>query len=146
MCSRILQDNIDALEYTGGVPYHILKPILEKATPDQLFTMEHHNPYIVEDSDELWVLHCKKQFRNKQREEMESWRDMYMRCLDEREAKLKTLTANIKQSQDKSLPVRQTKLAYVDSIVKPPRSVQRKQVRVCQFNMFKYYRLIKCYR
>lgn len=51
-----------------------------------------------------------------------------MRCLDEREAKLAALTANIKQSQDKSLPVRQTKLAYVDSFVKPPREIARKQV------------------
>lgn len=62
---------------------------------------------------------------------METWRDMYMRCLDERDARLKALTANIKQSQDKSLPVRQTKLAYVDSVVKPPRNIARKQVFVC---------------
>jgi len=70
----------------------------------------------------------KQEFRNEKREEMETWRDMYMRCLDERDARLKALTANIKQSQDKSLPVRQTKLAYVDSVVKPPRNIARKQV------------------
>lgn len=52
-----------------------------------------------------------------------------MRCLDEREAKLKALTENIKLAQDKSIPVRQTKLAYVDSVVKPPRDVIRKQVK-----------------
>lgn len=119
---------ISALEYTGGVPYLILKPILDKATPEQLFSMEHYNPYLVEDSDELWQLHCQKYFKNKKREELESWRDMYMRCLDEREAKLKALTANIKQSRDKSLPVRQTKLAYVDSNAKPPRNIAKKQV------------------
>lgn len=71
---------------------------------------------------------CLQEFRNKKREELESWREMYLRCLDEREAKLKALTANIKQSQDKSIPVRQTKLAYVDSVVKPPRNIARKQV------------------
>lgn len=129
LCTHVLQDNIDALEYTGGVPYSILKPVLERATPDQLFTLENHNPYLIEDTDELWRLHCGKEFRPKRREEMESWRDMYMRCLDEREAKLRLLTANIKQSQDKSLPVRQTKLAYVDSVVKPPRTVARKQAK-----------------
>ncbi|KAJ8957481.1 hypothetical protein NQ314_006540 [Rhamnusium bicolor] len=104
LCVRVLQDNIDALEYTGGVPYLILKPVLDKATPDQLFNMEHHNPYLIEDTDELWLLHCQKEFRNKKREELESWREMYMRCLDEREAKLNAITANIKQSQDKSTP------------------------------------------
>ncbi|XP_060525779.1 transcription elongation factor B polypeptide 3 [Cylas formicarius] len=129
LCSRILQDNLDALEYTGGVPYSILKHILEKANPDQLYMLEHHNPYLIDDTDELWHLHCQKEFRNKQREEMESWREMYMRCLDEREAKLKALTANIKQSQDKSLPVRTTKLAYVDDVAKPPRNIARKQLK-----------------
>nr|CAH7744675.1 unnamed protein product [Callosobruchus chinensis] len=128
LCVRILQDNIDALEYTGGVPYSILKPVLEKATPDQLFNMEHHNPYLIEETDELWQLHCQKEFRTKKREELESWREMYMRCLDEREARLNAITANIKQAQDKSIPVRTTKLAYVDSVVKPPRNIARKQV------------------
>lgn len=116
------------MEYTGGVPYDILKPVLEKATPDQLYILENHNPYLIEDTDELWQFHCMKEFRTKHREEMESWRDMYIRCLDEREAKLKALTANIKLAQDKSLPVRQTKLAYVDTVAKPPRNIARKQV------------------
>jgi transcription elongation factor B polypeptide 3 len=48
--------------------------------------------------------------------------------LDEREAKLKALTTNIQQSIAKSTPVRQTKLAYVDSVAKPPRNVARQQV------------------
>lgn len=118
-----------ALEYTGGVPYLILKPILDRATPDQLFNMEHHNPYLIEETDELWQLHCQKDFRTKKREELESWREMYMRCLDEREARLNFITANIKQSQDKSEPLRTTKMAYIDSgFVKPPRNIARKQV------------------
>lgn len=124
-----------ALEYTGGVPYSILKPIMERATPDQLFNLEHHNPYLIEDTDELWQLHCQKEFRTKKREELESWREMYMRCLDEREARLTAITANIKQSQDKSLPIRTTKLAYVDSVAKPPRNIARKQVNTQFFNV-----------
>lgn len=55
--------------------------------------------------------------------------DITQRCLDEREAKLKTLTANIKQSIDKSVPVRSTKLAYVDNVVKPPRNILKKQAK-----------------
>ncbi|XP_054005069.1 transcription elongation factor B polypeptide 3 isoform X1 [Hylaeus anthracinus] len=129
MCMRVLIENIDALEFTGGVPFDIIKPVLERATSDQLFMLEHYNPYLIEDTDCLWQFHCNREFRNKQREEMESWREMYMRCLDEREAKLKTLTANIKQSIDKSVPVRSTKLAYVDNVVKPPRNILKKQAK-----------------
>ncbi|KAK0096252.1 hypothetical protein PV326_005992 [Microctonus aethiopoides] len=129
LCIRVLIENIEALEATGGVPYYIIKPVLERATADQLFMIEHYNPYLIEDTDDMWKFHCNREFRTKQREEMESWREMYMRCLDEREAKLKTLTANIKQSIDKSLPARSTKMAYVDNIVKPPRNVLRKQAK-----------------
>lgn len=49
--------------------------------------------------------------------------------MDEREEKLKTLTANIKQSIDKSVPMRSTKLAYVDNIVKPPHNILKKQAK-----------------
>ncbi|KAJ8968998.1 hypothetical protein NQ314_001986 [Rhamnusium bicolor] len=67
-----------ALEYTGGVPCLQLKPALEKATPAQLLNMEHHNPYLIEKTDELWLLHCQKEFRNKKREDFESCREMYV--------------------------------------------------------------------
>ncbi|GLV44199.1 Elongin A [Carabus blaptoides fortunei] len=129
LCVRSLQDNIDSLEFTGGVPYEILKPVLERATANQLLNAEYYNPYLIEESDELWELHCKKECKGQKRQEMETWREMYLRCRDERDAKLKALTVNIKQSIDKSLPVRQTKLAYVDSVVKPPRGVARKQAK-----------------
>uniref|UniRef100_A0A1B0GP13 Uncharacterized protein n=1 Tax=Phlebotomus papatasi TaxID=29031 RepID=A0A1B0GP13_PHLPP len=127
LCIRILQKNIDALEYTGGVPFEILKPVIERASAQQLFTFEHYNPYLMEDTDGLWQQHCKRRFKSEKRREMESWREMYLRCQDEQEARFNSLTQNIKQSLTTSVPVRKTQLAYVDSIVKPPRSVQRKQ-------------------
>lgn len=44
MCIRILQENIEYLECTGGVPFDILKPVLERAKPEQLATIEYYNP------------------------------------------------------------------------------------------------------
>lgn len=78
ICIRVLQKNIDAMEYTGGVPFEILKPVLERASPDQLFTFEHFNPYLMDDSDFLWEQHCGRKFRTQKREEMETWRDMFI--------------------------------------------------------------------
>ncbi|CAK1579365.1 unnamed protein product [Parnassius mnemosyne] len=128
MCVHILQEHIDALEYTGGVPYEILKPVVDKATPQQLFMLEHYNPYLMEDTDHLWQKFCEKHFRNKQRQELETWREMYMRCQEEQEYRLKSLTENIKIAQEaKKAPIKQTKMAYVDTIVKPPRNIARKQ-------------------
>ncbi|RVE43000.1 hypothetical protein evm_012346 [Chilo suppressalis] len=128
MCVQVLQEHIDALEYTGGVPYDILKPVVDRATPQQLFMLEHYNPYLMEDTDHLWHKFCEKNFRSKQRQELETWREMYMRCQEEQEHRLKSLTANIKIAQEKAkAPIKQTKMAYVDTVVKPPRNVARKQ-------------------
>lgn len=66
------------LEYTGGVPFDIMKPVLERATHDQLMTLEDFNPYLIEDSDCLWEQHCKRRFRGKRPQEMESWREMFL--------------------------------------------------------------------
>lgn len=67
-----------ALEYTGGVPYDILKPVLERASPQQLFSMEDYNPYLIEDTDNLWLQHCNRKFRTDKRREFETWRDMFL--------------------------------------------------------------------
>lgn len=129
LCIRVLQKNIDALEYTGGVPFEILRPVMDRATPDQLFTLEHYNAYLMDDSDVLWQQHCARKFRGYKRREMETWREMYSRCTAEQDKKLSILTENIKHSQTVAIPVKQTKLAYVDSMVKPPRNVMKKQAQ-----------------
>ena len=66
------------IEFTGGVPYVVLRPILEKATPEQLIQLEYYNPYLLEDTDELWKIIAGRSFRAQKREEGESWREMYM--------------------------------------------------------------------
>nr|CAD7260319.1 unnamed protein product [Timema shepardi] len=205
LCIRLLIENIDAMDYTGGVPFDLLEPVLKHATAQQLFTLEHYNPYLIEDTNQLWTFHVNKEFRTKPRMEFETSRDMYIvdllvvtfseatgadydlahhhqplqsqstrlgtiwpdpvpslfvfapdhfpifclhltcfplgfnptstrllssqRCVEEREEKLKALTSNIQLSIAKSTPVRQTKLAYVDSVAKPPRNVARKQAK-----------------
>lgn len=67
-----------ALEYTGGVPFEVLKPVLERATPQQLYVFEEYNPYLMEDSDVLWQQHVSRSFRTKKRLENESWREMFI--------------------------------------------------------------------
>ena len=69
---------ITALEYTGGVPYSIIKPIVDKATPEQLLRLEYYNPYLLDDTVKLWEMHCNRRFKKQTRREQESWRDMFM--------------------------------------------------------------------
>uniref|UniRef100_A0A8D8VZI1 Transcription elongation factor B polypeptide 3 n=1 Tax=Cacopsylla melanoneura TaxID=428564 RepID=A0A8D8VZI1_9HEMI len=129
-CIRILQENIDSLEYTGGVPYDILRPVLERATAEQLYQLEHYNPYLMEDTGKHWEFHANRDFRGKKLQEYETWRELYIRCMAEREKKLKEVRQLVNLSKKQSVPLRTTKLAYVDSsFVKPPRQVARQQAR-----------------
>ena len=40
--------------------------------------LEHYNPYLIEDTGELWQFHCQREFRSKQRQDMETAREMYL--------------------------------------------------------------------
>lgn len=127
-CVKAVADNIDLLEYTGGVPYEILEPVLKQAKPDQLTNVEYYNPYLLKHSDVLWKPHCIKKWKNKKPQEMETWRDMYERCTQEDEDKLNRLTNLIKHNQEvTSNGIQKTKMAFVDTMVKPPRNMMRKQ-------------------
>ncbi|XP_033726671.1 transcription elongation factor B polypeptide 3-like [Pecten maximus] len=129
MCMTVLCNNIDSLEFVGGVPFDILKPVLEKCTAAQLYRLEDFNPHFLEDTDPLWMSHCHKEFRLSKPEEMETWREHYLRKFDEREEKLKKISANITASMAKKVPERTTQLAYIDSAAKPPRNVRRQQAK-----------------
>ncbi|CAG2121531.1 unnamed protein product, partial [Medioppia subpectinata] len=59
-------------------------------------------------------------------EEDECWRELYLRCGQERDNRLKNITKFISNKQQKALPVRQTQFS---ENVKTPREILRKQER-----------------
>ncbi|KAM9838699.1 elongin-A [Aulostomus maculatus] len=126
-CIRVLQNNIDSIAEVGGVPFEILEPVLERCTPEQLYRIEQSNQWFTEDSDELWMRHCQRDFKRESPQEYESWREMYLRLHDEREARLRMLTQNISSAHANKPKGRQVKMAFVNSVAKPPRDVRRRQ-------------------
>ncbi|XP_050992369.1 elongin-A [Labeo rohita] len=126
-CIRVLQNNIDSIDEVGGVPFEILEPVLERCTPEQLCRIEQCNPYFTEDSDDLWMKHCQRDFKHVPRQEYESWRELYLRLHEEREERLRKLTENITSAHANKPKGRQVKMAYVNSVAKPPRDVRRRQ-------------------
>ncbi|KRZ05889.1 Transcription elongation factor B polypeptide 3 [Trichinella zimbabwensis] len=126
MCIRVLSDNIDQLEFTGGVPYAILRPVLCRASPQQLFKIEHYNPYLTCDLQELWKEHCKKEFNSFTSDlyKGETYRQMYERMVNQREQRLREVTRSISASMNNA-HVRVAKL----SEVKTPRDVLRRQAK-----------------
>lgn len=68
--------------------------------------------------------------RRQKLEEMETWREMWLRCSDERDRKLRNLTHNLTEKfLTKAEPKRTTKIAYIDGPAKVPKGVARAQVR-----------------
>lgn len=126
-CIRVLQNNIDSIAEVGGVPFEILEPVLERCTPEQLYRIEQSNQWFTEESDELWMRHCQRDFKRESPQEYESWREMYLRLHDEREERLRMLTQNITSAHANKPKGRQVKMAFVNSAVKPPRDVRRRQ-------------------
>ncbi|KAK5854690.1 hypothetical protein PBY51_004863 [Eleginops maclovinus] len=126
-CIRVLQNNIDSIAEVGGVPFEILEPVLERCTPEQLYRIEQSNQWFTEESDELWMRHCQRDFKRESPQEYESWREMYLRLHDEREERFRMLTQNISSAHANKPKGRQVKMAFVNSVAKPPRDVRRRQ-------------------
>ena len=77
---------------------------------------------------ELWEKIVKRRFPKGRREEMETFREQYERSIQEEKEKLDKLMGRVQNSYN-SLKTnqKQTKVAYVDSVAKPPRGVKRAQ-------------------
>ncbi|CAL8143967.1 unnamed protein product [Orchesella dallaii] len=127
LCMQVIKDNIGDLGYTGGIPYDILRPALERANPQQLMNIEAQNDYLIGETDELWQFHCKRDFRGKCPEETESWRELYERCTDEQKRKFEQIKKQMKRSIESAEPVRKAKLAFVDTTSGPRFSKQKAQ-------------------
>ncbi|XP_048206454.1 elongin-A [Perognathus longimembris pacificus] len=126
-CIRVLKNNIDSIFEVGGVPYSVLEPVLERCTPEQLYRIEECNHVLIEETDQLWKVHCHRDFKEERPEEYESWREMYLRLQDAREQRLRLLTKNIRSAHANKPKGRQAKMAFVNSVAKPPRDVRRRQ-------------------
>ncbi|XP_023122867.2 elongin A, like [Amphiprion ocellaris] len=126
-CIRTLQNNINLLYETGGVPFELLEPVLERCTPEQLLRIEECNPIYIGVTDHLWGKHCEKDFKDAKLHEYESWKEMYIRLSEERERKLKRLTKTIVLAHSKKPKGRQLKMAFIHTVAKPPRDVRIQQ-------------------
>lgn len=126
-CIRTLQNNINMLFETGGVPFDILEPVLERCTPEQLLRIEEYNPIYIGETDHLWGKHCQRDFKDAKLQEYESWKEMYLRQSEERERKFEMLTKTIVSAQSSKPKGRQVKMAFIHSVAKPPRDVRIKQ-------------------
>ncbi|XP_036595722.1 elongin-A-like [Trichosurus vulpecula] len=127
-CIKVLKKNIDLIYEVGQVPYNILTPVLERCSPDQLYRIEEYNPIFLEDSDNLWKVHCSRDFRREQPEEFECWREMYLRLRDAQEQRLRHLTRSIQLAHAKRPQGRQAKMLFISPTSRSPYDVPGRQL------------------
>ena len=53
MCILILQENVDRIDECGNLDYKVMKPVLERAKPDDLMRIEEYNPKLMDDTGTL---------------------------------------------------------------------------------------------
>ncbi|MFH4974898.1 hypothetical protein AB6A40_001607 [Gnathostoma spinigerum] len=126
MCLKVIGNNIDAYEELGDASFDILKPVLERCTPEQLSHIEKKNPHLIEECDVLWEKIVARLYPKAELDEYETWKECYERSTMESDYKLKMLSNRITQhSKESHAPVRKALLAEA----KAPREVRQRQLR-----------------
>ncbi|KAL7645987.1 UNVERIFIED_CONTAM: hypothetical protein RMT77_002884 [Armadillidium vulgare] len=115
-CYNIIHRKLDSLKNTRNMDFTILKPVLVKATPKQVLNIEKNNPYLLPFTDVLWESHCKT-FVNERKDKKETWREMYVRCTNEREEKIRNLSEKYRNCNKGACTGRLTKI--IDTL--PPK-------------------------
>ena len=53
-------ENVDQIDECGNLDYTVLKPVLERAKPDDLMRIEEYNPKLMDDTGEYNIFEKKK--------------------------------------------------------------------------------------
>ncbi|CAF1242272.1 unnamed protein product [Adineta ricciae] len=112
LCVDVLKDNIEDSSrwHFNRLPYEIVKPILDVATPDQLYRIIDNNPDYYDDVQPLWQKFCSIHYKDAELDENETYFELYWRKFQENEARLQKITELAKKKKAQTTDIgRQTK-------------------------------------
>ncbi|KAM6168013.1 elongin-A3-like [Erethizon dorsatum] len=122
---QVLSSNLDAIYDVSFIPDCVLRPVLEKCPPHELRRIETCNEGLAEKTDDLWKLHCHRDFKDQQPEEQESWRELHLRLQNARAQQLQDVTNRIRLARAKEPEARRSKLIPFSTV-----STQRQKENV----------------
>ena len=97
ICYQSLLRNIKDTKDYQGLPFTIVRPILDKVQDAKtLLEIERINPHLAGSTHCFWARFCKKDFPREVPRELEVWKELYQRCVQERNAKLACAITRIK--------------------------------------------------
>lgn len=105
LCVETLKDNVEmsCRTYFGRLPFEIVKPIIDAANPEQLQSILYNNPDYVDECEPLWEQFCARSFKGAQREECETFQELYWRQIEEGEERLRRLTENARKKRAETI-------------------------------------------
>ncbi|UJR35246.1 hypothetical protein I4U23_028010 [Adineta vaga] len=112
LCVDVLKDNVEDISHThfNRLPYELVKPILDIATPQQLNDIVYNNPDYFDEVQPLWQKFCSIHYKDAELDEDETYYDLYQRKFNENEARLKYITELAKKKKEQTVDTgRQTK-------------------------------------
>ncbi|KAJ2084155.1 Elongin-A [Coemansia sp. RSA 988] len=117
LCQRTLRANIGRIRHLGPVPQYLVAEVLAQCTVEQLEAVEHCNPHLIPDNEDLWMTHCTAKYAEMRQLQLDidqgiaspvlSWRSQYwdMRRQDEIRAqqimeRVRSRTAEIERKRN----------------------------------------------
>ncbi|KAE9419380.1 hypothetical protein Angca_003332 [Angiostrongylus cantonensis] len=127
LCLRLLMNNTRVLFYAEFINFDVVKPILEKCTPDELAHIERKHRYLEEDTGELWQRFVSKKYPGEELGCHSLWKELYYFMEKEKEEKLKQVTSRIGKMHNSDSMKRNRTAILADATA--PTFVKRRQMR-----------------
>ncbi|KAI1309325.1 Elongin-A [Mortierella claussenii] len=130
LCLNTLDRYIDLLEDIGTTPYYLIESILRKCNVRQLTRIELHTEGLEDQTDGLWYIHAKNEFKSvregwPQYDESGEWRSKYHTMKQEDEDKLERKRAQLRQAYSQHDKVKQDRRVIMDPNLRLPKKAIR---------------------
>lgn len=138
ICIRYISKNINEVldvKHELYIPYHVIKPVLNRCTPEQLKSIQWKNSYLRADTDELWknfcvqhLQNCDKHYDDDEAEDGDEigWQRKFYSLLEECKYRTRAIVSEIKSKNSASAGAQRTALTTAPIT---PRDVRRRQIR-----------------
>ncbi|KDQ07067.1 hypothetical protein BOTBODRAFT_149386 [Botryobasidium botryosum FD-172 SS1] len=131
LCLRVISTNINDYQSLGDLPYRLVKPILEKCTPEALLQFEKASPHLKAEDQEIWEDLCYKHFGDVRRapdgSELaapKSWRKHFVVCREQEAIRVEVAGARLREKYQRlEASKRDRQLIFTDNV--PPMKRQK---------------------
>lgn len=124
---RILSTNLDSLGNLEGIPYELIKPVLENCSARQLDKIEALNEAMVGLSESMWKRHVLRNYSVDSLNGFSSWKELHAHRQSSEDDKFATCLQRFKESSSKLANIgRSAQIIEALPLVKATRRAARK--------------------